>query len=246
MCYSPMMAYLNIAIIGSSGALGGAFVDYFAALDSTETIYALSRSETPSDASNITPMSLDFEDELSIKKCASKIKDNGGVDLVVVATGMLHEGETMPEKSFKHLTVSAMKRLYYINTIGPALIAKHFLPLLPKDAPSAMAFLSARVGSISDNHMGGWHSYRASKAALNMMIRNFAIEMQRTHKQATIIGLHPGTVDSKLSHPFQGNVPDGKLFSPEYSVSQLTNVIENVSPSDSGKIFAYDNTIIEY
>ena len=133
-----------------------------------------------------------------------------------------------------------MARLFAVNTIGPALIAKHALPLLPKTGKSVFAALSARVGSISDNGLGGWHSYRASKAALNMLLKNFAIELKFKRKEAVCIGLHPGTVDTGLSQPFQKNVADGKLFTPAYSAARLLSVIDGAAPADSGKCFAWD------
>ena len=130
-----------------------------------------------------------------------------------------------------------MEQAFRLNTIGPALIAKHVLPLLQRDRASIFAALSARVGSIGDNRLGGWHSYRASKAALNMLIRNFAIEMGRTHKQASIVGLHPGTVDTALSAPFQSGLPEGQLTQAEDAAQNLLSVLAGLSPEDSGKLF---------
>ena len=125
------------------------------------------------------------------------------------------------------------------------MVAKHFLPKLNKENRSIFAALSARVGSISDNQLGGWYAYRTSKAALNMVIKNAAIEIGRLNKKAIIVGLHPGTVDSNLSMPFQGNVPDGKLFTPEYSVQKLLQVLTNLTSEQSGKCFAWDGTEVK-
>lgn len=122
----------------------------------------------------------------------------------------------------------------------PALIAKHLLPKLNKDHPAIFAALSARVGSISDNQLGGWYAYRASKAALNMIIKNAAIEVGRRNRKAIVVGLHPGTVDSDLSKPFQGNVADGKLFTPEDSAQKLLEVLRSLGPEQTGKCFAWD------
>lgn len=133
-----------------------------------------------------------------------------------------------------------MARLFAVNTIGPALIAKHTLPKLPRDRRAVFAVLSARVGSIGDNRLGGCHGYRASKAALNMLIANFAIEMRRTHPLAVIVALHPGTVATSLSEPFQAGVAADKLFSPETSATHLLNVIDQLSPDDSGGFFAWN------
>ena len=123
---------------------------------------------------------------------------------------------------------------------GPALVARHFLPLLPRDRRAVFAALSARVGSIGDNRLGGWHSYRASKAALNMILRNLAIELARTHPQAVVAGLHPGTVDTGLSEPFQKGVKPEKLFTAESSAERLLAVMDALTPADCGRVFAWD------
>lgn len=152
----------------------------------------------------------------------------------------------MPEKTLRAIQPEAMARMFAVNTIGPALIAKHWLPRLPKDRRAVFAVLSARVGSIGDNRLGGWHGYRASKAALNMLIANFAIEMRRTHPLAVIVALHPGTVATGLSRPFQSGVAPGQLFSPETSAAHLLDVIDRLTPEDSGGFFAWDGTRIPW
>lgn len=138
-----------------------------------------------------------------------------------------------------------MSRVMAVNVIGPALVAKHFLPHLPREGKSIFAALSARVGSISDNSIGGWHSYRASKAALNMVLKNVAIETARKYKSAAVIGLHPGTVDTGLSAPFQSNVKDGKLFTSQQSAQYLLSVLNNANAESTGKIFAWDGQEIQ-
>ena len=151
-----------------------------------------------------------------------------------------------PEKTWRSLNAAALAKAFRINTVGPALVAKHFLPLLARRRKSAFAVLSARVGSISDNRLGGWYAYRASKAALNMLIRTLSIELKRSNRDALCIALHPGTVDSRLSKPFQGNVPDGKLFSPDVAANHLLSVIDGVDPEQSGKLFAWDGAEIPF
>ena len=133
-----------------------------------------------------------------------------------------------------------LERVFSINTFGPAIISRYFIPLLNKEKSSFLGFLSARVGSISDNRIGGWYSYRASKSALNQIIKNFSIEAKRTNPSGIIIGLQPGTVKSKLSEPFQKNVKKGKSFLPEDSVTNLTKVVETVLQNDSGKMFDWE------
>ena len=180
---------------------------------------------------------IDVTDERSVALAAA---DVGPLDLLFVATGLLHDGDVQPEKSLAALDPDAMMRLYQVNAIGPALVAKHFLPHLARGRKAVFAALSARVGSIGDNRLGGWHSYRASKAALNMLIRNIAIELGRRNKTAIAVGLHPGTVDTALSAPFQKNVPKGGLFTPERSAEALLSVIDGLKVEDSGGLFAWD------
>jgi NAD(P)-dependent dehydrogenase (short-subunit alcohol dehydrogenase family) len=163
---------------------------------------------------------------------------------VLVATGLLHEDEHGPEKSFRDLDGAWLARTFAINAIGPALAAKHFVPLLPKGERGIFAALSARVGSISDNRLGGWYGYRASKAALNQLIRTLAIETRRVNDRAIVVGLHPGTVDTRLSKPFQANVPAGQLFAPDRAAVQLLDVIDGLGVKDSGGLFAWDGTPI--
>ena len=227
-------------VIGASGGIGGEVVRQLAQNKNAEKIYALSRKEIGFDFLNVHSLSADITDENSLEKAAAFIKNEGGIQLVFVATGVLHDGQNLqPEKSLNALTLDQMEHIFKVNTFGPALVAKHFLPLLDSSAPSFFVALSARVGSISDNHLGGWHSYRASKAALNMLLRCMSIEVARRNKKAVILGLHPGTVETKLSAPFQKNVPEGKLFTPEYSVRQMLDVIKTARPEHSGHVFDF-------
>ena len=236
----------NIIIIGSSGAIGSSFLNHYAKEDKNNVIYALSRGETASPSSNIHNVSIDIESDSSISNASSICSEAGPFDIIIVTTGMLSDENISPEKSLRHLNKESLSKIFSVNTLGPALIAKYFIPLLKKDAPSFLGFLSARVGSISDNRIGGWYSYRASKAALNMIIKSLSIEVSRNNPQSIIAGLHPGTVDSKLSKPFQGNVSEGKLFTPDYSVSKMAEVISNLKPENSGSCFAWDGEEIEF
>lgn len=226
----------NVAVIGASGGIGTSFSEVLKNHKQVGRVYELSRASDAMIPVNIC-------DEASIKNAISKI--DKPLHLVIVATGLLHDEDTMPEKSLRNLNADNMRKLFDINTIGPALIAKNFIPLLPRTEKSVFAVLSARVGSISDNHLGGWYSYRTSKAALNMMIKNIAIETARKQKESAVIGLHPGTVDTKLSSPFQSNVKEGNLFSPDQSVKYLLDVINRADHSDTGKIFAWDGQEIQ-
>ena len=227
--------FINIAVIGASGAIGGACARRLAELYPTAHVHAFARD---------AELRIDYDDEASIASAADLAAQAGPLDLVLVATGVLHSGTTLPEKSLRDLSAAKFAHIFAANTITPALIAKHFLPKLNRDRPAVFAAISARVGSISDNQLGGWYAYRASKAALNMVIKNAAIEMSRRNKNAIVVGLHPGTVDSPLSKPFQANVAAGKLFTPEYSAQKLVQVLENLTPAHSGQCLAWDGEVI--
>jgi NAD(P)-dependent dehydrogenase (short-subunit alcohol dehydrogenase family) len=183
---------------------------------------------------------MDYQSEDSIRLCAEVAALEAPLDLVIVATGMLHETNLGPEKSLRELSLEKFQRSFAVNTIVPALVAKHFLPRLNSDTPSLFAILSARVGSISDNVMGGWYSYRMSKAALNMFIKNSAIETRRRNKQAIIVGLYPGMVDSALSRPYQKGVPVHRIFSPKVAVRNMFDVLKSLTPEQSGRCFDWD------
>lgn len=225
------------AVFGASGGIGGALCEALAEMGLTR-IYAGSRNETDFTSNAVVPFAFDLTDEASIQAAAELMRDDPP-QLVIVATGVLTLPDgTGPERSFKRLESQTMENALRLNTIGPALIAKHVLPLFPRRGRAVFAALSARVGSIGDNRIGGWHSYRASKAALNMLVRNWSIELARTHSDAVVVSLHPGTVDTELSEPFQSNLPEGQLTSPSEAAANLLQVIENLGPEDSG--FQFD------
>ena len=224
------------AVFGASGAIGRALVELLV-LQGCETVHAGARSGTDWRSPAVRSFRFDLEDEGSIEAATEGMRD-APPELVIVATGALTlPGGTGPERSYRRLDADAMATAFRLNTIGPALIAKHALPLLPRDRRAVFAALSARVGSIDDNRLGGWHSYRASKAALNMLIRNLAIELARTHPQAVVAALHPGTVDSALSAPFQANLPDGQLTAPDIAAASLLDALVHLAPEDSGGLF---------
>ncbi len=160
--------------------------------------------------------------------------------LAIVASGMLHGPGVSPEKALKAVDPIAMAQLFAVNTIGPALVAKHVVPLLPRTGRSVFAALSARVGSISDNRLGGWYGYRASKAALNQILRTLAIEAARTRPEAIIAGLHPGTVRTGLSNPFRPDADSPDTVAPAEAAANLLTVLNALTVADSGGIFAWD------
>ena len=235
----------QIAVIGSCGAIGGALARQLAVTCPGAIVHAFSSREAGTGHTNIIQHAIDYESEASIEYAASVAAKEAPLDMVIVTTGMLHDGEIMPEKSLQQLSTEKFQRLFRANTILPALIAKYFIPKLNKNNRSVFAALSARVGSISDNRLGGWYAYRASKAALNMVIKNAAIEVARRNKRAVIVGLHPGTVDSPLSWPFQANVPAGKLFTADFSAKKLLDVLNRLTPDSSGKCLAWDGEEIK-
>ncbi len=228
----------KIIVFGASGAIGEAIVNEFLEFSTVEKIYAISRSSKKFDDQKVITKFFDYNDENSLKTLADEI--NQEIDIVFIATGLLHDENLQPEKSIRDLNINNLQQNFLVNTIGPALIAKYFLSKLKKDSKAVFASISARVSSISDNQLGGWYGYRASKSALNMIIKNLAIENNRQNNQKIIIGLHPGTVQSKLSQPFTKNYDPNKLFTPQFSAKCLIKVLENLQKEDSGKIFAWD------
>ncbi len=227
-------------VIGASGGIGRALVSALAADGRYAAVLALSRQPAPAAGSPVETAVIDITDEASIVAAAAQAKALGRPRLVILATGLLHGEGIAPEKNWRALEADTLARAFTINSIGPALVAKHFLPLLPRKGPAVFAALSARVGSIGDNRLGGWHAYRASKAALNQLLRTLAIELARQSPEAICVGLHPGTVDTALSKPFQRNVPAGKLFTPARAARQLLEVLDGLTAADSGGVFAWD------
>jgi NAD(P)-dependent dehydrogenase (short-subunit alcohol dehydrogenase family) len=230
------MPVQNIAIVGATGGIGRALVELYRAQGAQ--VWALSR-QAPMQDQDSQCLMLDLCEPESIKHAVSQLPAR--LDAVVVATGFLHDQTTQPEKAIRMMRAEHFHKAFAINTIGPSLVLQHVVAHLGRNSHAKLAALTARVGSISDNRLGGWHAYRASKAALNMLIKNMAIECRRTHPNLTLLGLHPGTVDTKLSKPFQSNVPEDKLFTPEFSAAQLIQVMRTRGPQDTGKIFDWNN-----
>jgi NAD(P)-dependent dehydrogenase (short-subunit alcohol dehydrogenase family) len=227
----------DAVVIGASGGIGAAVCGLLNDSPQVSQVLALSRSDPVSH--------IDLTDETSIAAAAQRAAQLPNLRLVFVATGLLHDGGALqPEKALRSLEPEAMARNFAVNTIGPALVLKHFAPLLPRQGKAVFAAISARVGSISDNRLGGWYSYRAAKAALNMMLKTAAIELGRTRRDLVVLGLHPGTVDTGLSKPFQSNVNEGKLFTPDQSARYLLDVIGKATPAASGSVIAWDGQTV--
>jgi NAD(P)-dependent dehydrogenase (short-subunit alcohol dehydrogenase family) len=230
-------------VVGVSGGIGHAIAQQLANDPRYARVIGLSR-RPPANWPRNDWIPADVLDEPSLQTAAERIADTGPVTRIVVATGVLHRPNRGPEKSMRALTLEALTDLFAVNAAGPALVAKHLLPLTPRDSPSLFAALSARVGSIGDNQLGGWYGYRTSKAALNMLIHTLAIEHRRTRPFGVCVALHPGTVDTALSAPFQSGMPD--LFTPARSAQALLTVMDNLTPEDTGGFFAWDGSAVPW
>lgn len=228
---APLLPHLPPAfralVIGASGALGAAFVEALQAERACGEVVTLGRHTSPA---------LDLQDEGSIAQAAQALGGRGPWHLVLVATGLLHGPGLQPEKRLADLQADSLRRLLEVNTIGPALVMRHFGPQLDR-RHSVLGVLSAKVGSITDNRLGGWYGYRASKAALNMLLRTAAIELRRTHPGAILAALHPGTVKSGLSRPFRG---DEIGREPGMAARDLLQALGGLTPDDSGSFVTYD------
>ncbi|MGX7952519.1 SDR family NAD(P)-dependent oxidoreductase [Tsuneonella sp. HG249] len=224
------MTWRRAVVIGASGGIGAALCD---ALERRGThVIRLSRSAGESEL-------IDIEDEVSVAAAAERVRAAGPPDLILVATGILACPERGPEKSWRAIEAAVMARVLAVNAIGPALVAKHFLPLLAKDTSGTFVVLGARVGSIGDNRLGGWYSYRASKAALVQIVRTLAIELRRTHPNAICVALHPGTVSTDLSKAFAR-----EAVAPDQAAEHLLAVLGDLRPEDSGGHFAWNGELI--
>lgn len=234
-------------VIGSGGGIGAALVDQLVVSGRFDRIYEGSRRPEASNDPSVKRLTTDILDDDTLAEAGRQIANEGALDLLIVATGLLHRGtDIRPEKSLRQLDASVMAEVFAINSVGPALVAKHFLPLLARRQRAVAIFLSARVGSIADNRLGGWHSYRASKAALNALVRCFAIELGRSNPEAIVAALHPGTVDTPLSEPFQARVAESSLFSADKSAMHIMAVFDQLSSRDSGGFYGWDGRPIPY
>ena len=235
-------------VTGATGGIGAAMV---AALDADPGVGVLlavggrSRPALPRPgAAGRHALACDLADPKALAGLAGQASAlaGGGLDLVVNAVGLLHAPGVRPEKSLAQLRLAAMQQVFSANAFAVALLAQALLPLLRHGGPAVFASLSARVGSIADNRLGGWYAYRAAKAAQNQLMRTFAIELRRLNPAATCLLLHPGTVDTALSRPFQANVAEGRLFEAAHAAGRLLDVLERLGPADSGRVFAWDGT----
>ncbi|MBU1376501.1 MAG: SDR family NAD(P)-dependent oxidoreductase [Alphaproteobacteria bacterium] len=221
-------------VVGASGGIGAALA---ARLDNDTRVRRVHRFARG------TPVPLDLTDEASIAAAAATV---GEPRLVILATGLLHDADQGPEKRMADLDPAHLARSFQVNAIGPALVLKHFAPKIPRQGKAVLAVLTARVGSIADNRLGGWYGYRSSKAAANQIVRTTAVELAARRRDAICVSLHPGTVETPLSAPFQRGVARDRLFTPAFAAERLMAVIDGLAPSDTGGFLAWDGQPIAF
>lgn len=246
----------QVLIIGASGGIGLEFTRQLLQDPETDRVFATYRQPASVIAllqlkddypDRLVTFPVDVTEEQQIVAGIQKITTHTDrLHLVINTVGILHEGAVQPEKSLRSLNSENLIRYFQVNSIATVLWAKHLVPLFKHKERSILAAISAKVGSIGDNQLGGWYGYRASKAALNMLIKTIAIEYGRVAPHAIAVSLHPGTTDTALSQPFQGKVPPEKLFSTERTVRQLLAVIQKLNADDSGNFFNWDGSILPW
>jgi NAD(P)-dependent dehydrogenase (short-subunit alcohol dehydrogenase family) len=255
----PEIPLKNVLIMGASSGIGHAMAERLAADPGIETLVLCSRSA----GSNVPLLSLhsqlvsagkkcllldvDITDEASLLGMTNQLrKDTQAIDLIINTVGLLHSKDVSPEKALEHISLPSMQQIFAVNAYGPILLAKALLPWLKARRPVVFASLSARVGSITDNRLGGWYSYRASKAAQNQFLKTLAIELARRNPEAIVLALHPGTTDTDLSRPFQANVSQEKLFTPAFVAEHLLQQITKATAEDTGSFIAWDGQRIAW
>jgi len=246
----------NVLIVGANGGIGYGFVKQLINSHQINHLYATYRQfEKAEELFNLQQqypdklscLKVDVTDEKQIIDAFNQIQaQTSQLHLVINCVGILHEGDLQPEKSLKHINSDNLIRYFQVNTIPTVLLAKHLVSFFKHQNKAIFAVISAKVGSIEDNRLGGWYGYRASKASLNMLLKNIAIEYSRTCKNAIVVALHPGTTDTELSQPFQKNVPPEKLFSVERCTKQLLSIINNLNCEDNGKFFSWDGSYLHW
>jgi NAD(P)-dependent dehydrogenase (short-subunit alcohol dehydrogenase family) len=237
-------------VVGASQGIGLGFVRHLLNSDRFTDLWATYRH--PETATGLLALQsdprlhcypLEATEEGEIAQLAAKLQGQGRrLDLVVNCVGTLHQGDLQPEKSLRQIDADQLLRYFQINSMPAILLAKHLQPLLKQEQRTVFANLSAKIGSIEDNRLGGWYGYRASKAALNMLLKTAAIEYSRKNPHTIIVALHPGTTATRLSEPFQRNVPAEKLFSVDRTVSQLLKIIDGLTEADHGAFFSWDGS----
>jgi len=226
-------------VFGAGSAISQALMPHF--LEAYRVI-TVSRSPQPSAGSGEAHYTCDYTEPDLLRLAAQVSADWGSVSLVFCALGLLHSEVVTPEKKLSDLSERQLENYFRVNSVIPALILKACVPLMPKSEASKAVFLSAKIAGISDNRLGGWYGYRASKAALNMLLKTASLELARSHRRLCLVALHPGTTESPLSAPFTASLPPERLFSPETTANRLWRVIESLGPEDSGRFLHWDGS----
>lgn len=249
-------------VLGASGALGAAMVDEVLTQHPEAKIYRFARNVSKlanvsklTRPGQITDFVWDLTQPETLNEALKVLKkhdnhqdinqDNKDVqglkfDLVFIASGFLHDAQQQPEKSYRQITADHLLRSYQLNAVGPIMSLQVLLQQMDLKHPCKIGVLSARVGSISDNRLGGWHSYRASKAALNMLLKNLALELMQKKSAITLVGLQPGTTASALSQPFTQRISPQQLQTPQFSAQRLYRVLQTLTPAQSGQLFDFN------
>jgi NAD(P)-dependent dehydrogenase (short-subunit alcohol dehydrogenase family) len=243
-------------VIGANRGIGLALVEAQLAEDSVREVVATHRRESDLrelqrlagiHGERLRRVPLDFDEEASLNAFGRFLDSvDGGFDLAIHAAGILHEGDAQPEKSLSECDPATLARIFQVNSIGPLMVAATLFPRQGRNRKFTFAALSAMVGSIGDNRLGGWYGYRASKSALNQFLKTLAIECRHRHPKATVLAIHPGTTDTGLSRPFQRNVPADKLYSPETSAQRILEVLHGAEPGMSGSFLNWDGREIPW
>ncbi len=240
---------INVLVTGASSGIGLALVNALLLNQHVSRVFAVARTATRSGdlntlngahAGRLQRINADLTSESDLMRLASLLSETAELHLVINAAGVLHGPGLAPEKALEQVSQASLQQVFAINAFAPLLLARALLPHLCRNHPAVFASLSARVGSIGDNRSGGWYAYRASKAAQNQLLKTFSIEWKRRNPQGICLLMHPGTVDTRLSAPFQANVPSAKLFDTERAASQLLEIISQATPADSGRFVAWD------
>jgi NAD(P)-dependent dehydrogenase (short-subunit alcohol dehydrogenase family) len=230
---------MQAIVVGGSGGIGNAFVQYLNEHSGFDIISTYSRHQPETKIPSVNYQQLDITDESAVESFCKAIDDLG---LFINAAGFLHTNQFSPEKSTRHINKDYFMESMAINALPTLMFSRYLASKFRHKQPAVFATVSARVGSIEENHLGGWYSYRASKAALNQVLKTLSIEWRRNLPNVCVAALHPGTIDTGLSRPFQKNVPEGQLFTAEQSVSYMMNVIETLKPELTGKFWSFDGS----
>lgn len=239
----------NALVLGASGGLAQALIGQFLADTNIDTVIAVSSKPAPVSMQAETALlwiQAEYTESAMVEVVEKLKAFTGSISRVCICHGLLHNDSLWPEKRLEDIKPEALHEIFQANAVVPALWLKLLHPVLKGKRPAIVAALSARVGSISDNRLGGWYAYRSSKSALNMLLQNIAIEYARRVKNVKLISFHPGTTDTALSKPFQATVPEGKLFTPEFVAERLTTIMDNVEVDGQLSYLDWDNKVIPY